>query len=244
MNDFGSETDAARGRKGMASKGPVVKVCGITCLEDALASVELGANALGFNFYPRSSRFITPAKATEILEELPATLTVVGVVVVDPRDDPRLESEPQKPRPEAVSRSRIGSETGPPLSFLPSRIDWIQIHGVRSKADLPAVERELLIAASPGQVSEFPDHKVIIDTSWGTGRLADWTALKNLGREYILSGGLSPENVREALKSLEPWGVDVCSGVEGAPGRKDLHRLARFLDLAWGHYDARRPSAS
>jgi len=218
------------------STAPVIKVCGITCLEDALASLELGANALGFNFYPRSPRFIEPARAVEILRALPESVTAVAVVVVDSGDDPRLVSEDWTGTGDRNPPRRPGSNEEPSFASLPERVDWVQVHGVRSRADLRKIDREVLIATAPEHVSEFVDFRVIIDTSWGTGRLADWKALRGLGRDYILSGGLTPDNVKEALEYLEPYGVDVCSGVEAAPGKKDLARLARFLETVGNHY--------
>jgi phosphoribosylanthranilate isomerase len=221
---------------GTGSAGPVVKVCGITCLEDAVASIELGANALGFNFYPRSPRFIEPARAAEILRSLPGNVTAVAVVVVDSGDDPRLASDSSAGVGDRKSQSTPGTDEDPPYCSLPGRVDWVQVHGARSQADLPKIDREILVATAPEHVSDFGDFRVIIDTSWGTGRLADWEALRGLGRDYILSGGLTPENVKEALEYLEPHGVDVCSGVEAVPGKKDLARLARFLETVRAHY--------
>lgn len=219
-----------------ALTGPVVKVCGITCLEDALASIEFGANVLGFNFYPPSPRYIDPLKASEILQALPESIIAVAVVVVDPSDDPR--SDPKHgggvERLEDLSaRNCQGDQT---LRNLPTRIDWVQVHGVRGKVDLQGIQGEVLVAASPKDASRFRGFRIIIDTSWGTGQLADWEALKSLGREYILSGGLTPENVKEALEYLKPSGVDVCSGVEATPGKKDPARLKRFLEVVREHY--------
>ncbi len=236
MSSLNDNTSPESSRPGTGLAGPVVKVCGITCLEDALASVELGANTLGFNFYPRSPRFIEAARAVEILQELPGNVTAVAVVVVDPSDDPRLGSNHSAGADESEDSGTPGSEEYSPFSYLPGRIDWVQVHGARSQADLQKIDREVLVATSPKHVSEFGDFRIIIDTSWGTGQLADWKALKSLGRDYILSGGLTPENVKDALEYLLPYGVDVCSGVEAAPGKKDLARLTRFLGTVRSHY--------
>ncbi len=236
MGNLNENASPGNSRSGTDSAGPVVKVCGITSLDDALASIELGANTLGFNFYPRSPRFIEPARAVEILQGLPGDVTAVAVVVVDSSEDPRLASEGPAGASHRRSSGAADAEENPPFSYLPEMIEWVQVHGARSQADLQKIDREVLVATSPKQVSDFGDFRVIIDTSWGTGRLADWKALKGLGRDYILSGGLTPENVKEALEYLQPYGVDVCSGVEAAPGKKDLARLARFLEAVRAHY--------
>jgi phosphoribosylanthranilate isomerase len=205
-------------------------------LEDALASIEFGANVLGFNFYPLSPRYIAPVKASEILQELPESIIAVAVVVVDSSDDPRADPKQRGGVERLEDLSAIDRQCDQTLSNLPTRIDWVQVHGVLGKVDLQRIPGEILVATSPKDASRFRDFRIIIDTSWGTGQLADWEALKGLGREYILSGGLTPENVKEALDYLEPYGVDVCSGVEATPGKKDLARLKRFLEVVREHY--------
>jgi phosphoribosylanthranilate isomerase len=217
----------------------VIKVCGITSLKDANLSIDLGANALGFNFYPRSSRFIDFERAEEILNDLPEEVTAVAVVVVDSSNDPRSKDLDSDGREIDVSSKMTIQDPGS-IRSVPERIDWIQIHGVRRKEELPELDKELVIAVSPEESSLFPDFKVIIDTSWGTGRVSDWNVLKGLNRQYILSGGLTPENVGEALVFLNPGGVDVCSGVESAPGEKDQKKLAEFLGTVRTFYGLKK----
>ena len=233
MSSSNQKTSADSNRP---SADHVIKVCGITCLEDALESLELGANALGFNFYPQSPRFIDYVKAAEILQRLPESTAAVAVVVVDSSEDPRSDSQDEETVEKLKDLSAPVLQRDQTFRTLPTRIDWVQIHGVRSKADVQGIEREVLVATSPENASRFGDCRIIIDTSWGTGQLADWEALKRLGRDYILSGGLTPENVKEALEYLNPFGVDVCSGVEASPGKKDPARLARFLEVVREHY--------
>ena len=182
----------------------LVKICGITDLEDALQAVRAGADALGFNFYPRSPRYISPQKARLIIDRLPAGRLLVAVVVVG---------------------------RGYPLPPIPGGFDVIQVHGAASEAELPESDRRIWVALTPAQLGLFPHREIVIDPSWGSGKKADWDELQRLeDRPYILSGGLDADNVSQALDRLRPVGVDVCSGVESAPGRKDHAKVARFIE--------------
>ena len=113
--------------------------------------------------------------------------------------------------------------------------DVIQLHGVDDPCQIPNTEKRVWVATSPSGARRFPGHEVIIDTSWGTGTLADWSALESLNRPFLLSGGLTPQNLGEALERLKPMGVDVCSGVESSPGLKDRDELRAFLKVAREH---------
>jgi phosphoribosylanthranilate isomerase len=189
----------------------MIKVCGITNVEDALQSIEAGANTLGFNFYPKSPRFVEPTLAGRIMERLPDSILNVGVFVIEPPGRPQL------------NRSRFRELVGMGLGA-------VQLHGAGRRREVPDLEIRTIVATTPERASEFPESEIIIDSSWGTGKLADWSMIAALlDRPYILSGGLTPENVREALETLIPAGVDVCSGVEQFPGKKDRARLRRFL---------------
>lgn len=185
----------------------IIKVCGITRRRDALDSVRYGANALGFNFYPPSPRYLEPERAQALAAELPPEILPVAIAV-----------------------SRPGQDSWMRLPF-----DVIQLHGIEGPSQIPNTEKRVWIATSPSGARRFPDHEVIIDTSWGTGTLADWTALESLNRRYLLSGGLTPQNLGEALARLDPLGVDVCSGVERSPGIKDRDKLKTFLKVAKEH---------
>ena len=182
----------------------IIKVCGITRLEDALESIRYGANALGFNFYPSSPRYLCPEVAQTIAEQLPSNILLVAIVVTQPGED-FWEQLPFK---------------------------TVQLHGVKTPTQIPTTKKDLWIATSPSGARLFPHHDVIIDTSWGTGTQADWTKLEGLRRTFILSGGLTPENVAKALDQLNPAGLDVCSGVEKYPGIKDGQKLRKFLTRA------------
>lgn len=227
----------------------LIKICGITRLEDAMVSIEHGANALGFNFYPKSSRYIAPEKANEIIEQLPEDVLKVAVIVHEYRDAgyraPNTEHQTSAPRKSdsrdynSKSEHREPSTENqeptpnhqPPTTPSASRVTLhaIQLHGIDHPEDIPACNLPLIIATSPEDAQRFSDHDIIIDTSWGRGELADWEALKDLDRPYILSGGLAPHNIEEAIDLLNPAGIDVCSGVESEPGIKDHDKLKDFL---------------
>jgi len=197
-----------------------VKICGVTRLEDALAAVRLGADALGFNFWPGSRRFIAPAVAGRIIRQLPPLVTSVGVFVDSSHD-------------EAVAAAAI------------SGVQVIQLHGgeppgfCRSfqlpvlKA-LPVGGPEALDAAEPyaglsGLLLDAPT-----PGHGGSGRPCHWPTARALaGRgPVILAGGLHPGNVAEAIAAVHPYGVDVASGVERSPGVKDHELMARFIGAA------------
>jgi len=183
----------------------IIKVCGITCVEDGLLALDEGANALGFNFWPSSPRYISPEKAAQIIAEVrgcfdqPArAFLTVGVLV--------------------------GSE-----GWEQAPTDVLQFHGFTDPGLLPETGRRTWVAVTPESEARFRSFEILIDGSWGKGQPADWEAVSRLRRPYILAGGLTPENVGAAIERLRPAGVDVCSGVEQSPGRKDPEKLKRFL---------------
>ncbi len=187
----------------------LVKICGITNLDDALSSVRLGATALGFNFYPKSPRYLDPEQVEQMLPKIPEHVLTVAVMVISGEDG--LSA------PSAVVKG------------VPS-IGAFQLHGLHHESEIPPSEKPLFIATSPMGADRFPNHEILIDTSWGRGKAENWKDLRGIARPFILSGGLRPGNVREALELLQPAGVDVCSGVERAPGIKDVGKLKRFME--------------
>ena len=180
----------------------ILKICGITCVEDARWAVKCGANALGFVFYPRSPRFITSSRATQIMDSVPLSCLKVGVFV------------------------------GSPATFPETELDVLQLHGVESEQAIRDYGKRVWIALKPGEIQSFPNYDLLIDSSRGRGIKADWQSLKSVQRPFILSGGLTPDNVGEAIQMLKPIGVDVSSGVEESPGRKDLRKIQLFLHNA------------
>jgi phosphoribosylanthranilate isomerase len=207
---------------------PLIKVCGITSLPDALASVESGANALGFNFYPPSPRSLSLGEAEKIISGLPGGVLTFAVVVHGFSQDAGYSS--------GNIRSKEKNISSTDEYRIPDSIDIIQVHGISEASQVPGSIRPLLIAVSPDTAPEFDQYDIIIDTSWGEGKLADWEKTAGLNRPYILSGGLNPDNIEEALERLGPAGIDVCSGVELVPGEKDYGKLKDFLGKAVAFY--------
>ena len=113
-------------------------------------------------------------------------------------------------------------------------LDAVQFYGLQGPSQIPQTRKQIWVATSPDSIREFPDNRILVDTSWGTGRKEDWEALQHLDRDFILSGGLTPENVQEAVRLLHPEGVDVCSGVENSPGVKDPTKIEQFIKNARG----------
>ncbi len=197
-----------------------VKICGVTRLEDALLAVRLGADALGFNFWPRSKRFIAPAAAREIVRRLPPLVTTVGVFV-----DPTQNEVVRAVATSGVQVAQLHGDEPPSLcAALPLPV--LKAIRVRDAASLEALAAYdgaaglLLDSASPGY--------------GGSGATFDWTlaAAAAAARPVILAGGLGPDNVAEAVRAVRPWAVDVASGVEAAPGLKDAERMRRFIEAA------------
>lgn len=200
-----------------------VKICGITNLADALATASAGADALGFNFYSRSARFITPPAARRIIEELPAGVLCVGVFV-------------NEGGPEDVRRAALEANVGA-----------IQLHGDESPEYCRALDDCFVIKAlrvgadfRPESVLEYQADAILLDAfdgreRGGTGRVFDWRLARRtreLGPKLFLAGGLTVENVAAAIAAVRPYGVDACSGLERAPGQKDAGRVRAFIEAA------------
>ena len=200
-----------------------IKICGITSWEDAMKASRFGADALGFNFADdakRTQRYIEPDAAREIVDSLPPFITTVAVTVNAPS--------------EAIEEY---------LSFL----DCVQLHGeeppeVAGKLGRRAIkairlrtEDDLESIKSYHGISAILIDAFVEDTRGGTGKTCDWdlaTRAVSLDVPIILAGGLTPENVGEAIQRVRPYGVDVASGVESKPGKKDHERLRAFIDRA------------
>ena len=196
-----------------------VKVCGITSREDALAACDAGADALGFNFAEaakRRNRYVDPDAARAIISELPPFVTTVAVCVNAP-----LETVRQY------------------LDF----VDFVQLHGDESPEFCAALGGRVIKAFrvgpefDPSQMAAYNAAAYLLDAyvpgePGGTGQTFDWnTAVraKALGRHIVLAGGLTPENVAEAVGAVRPYAVDVAGGVESAPGKKDYELIRRFI---------------
>jgi phosphoribosylanthranilate isomerase len=196
----------------------LIKICGITRLDDALAAVEGGATALGFNFYAKSKRYITPAAAAEIVAGLPSRLRVVGVFVNE--------------APGNITK--IAAAVG---------LDTAQLHGEETPDQLPegiAVWKAFRVDArfSLDRFEPFPQAEAFVLDGpagaeyGGSGKAFDWRIAAASTRNVILAGGLDTSNVGEAIALARPWGVDACSKLESAPGRKDYRKMMEFLKAA------------
>ena len=197
-----------------------VKVCGITSYEDAAMALACGVDALGFNFYRPSPRYIDPAEVRAIIRRLPPLATTVGVFVnVEPPADVA-----EMARAAGVGVLQLhGDETA---EYCRCLADWTLIKALRIGDE--GIDAEL---------QAYPVQAFLLDSRHdnlfgGTGKTFDWSFCHAVGsvRPVILSGGLGPANVAEAIRCVKPYGVDVCSGVESAPGRKDSGKLKAFMD--------------
>lgn len=201
----------------------LVKICGITNLDDALSAVDAGADALGFNFYPPSPRYIKPTAARQIVDALPERILTVGVFVNEDSPD---------------SVESIATEAG---------VKALQLHGDESPQFCAALCDRYIIKVltirddfDPRQALAYDVPAFMVDTfdrkaRGGTGRTANWPAarsLKNIVPKLFLAGGLSPENVALAISSVDPYAVDACSALEIRLGKKDPERVRAFVRAA------------
>ncbi len=198
-----------------------IKICGITNLGDAQAAVEAGADALGFMFYEGSPRFVTFAQAAEMIHALPPFIAKVGVFVNSPAEFIQ----------QAIDQCGL---------------DTLQLHGDESPEFCSQFNLKVLKAFrlhnedSLRPLAAYATSAWLLDTYFpgqagGTGASFDWrlaVAAKMLGRPIVLAGGLNPDNVAQAIREVQPYGVDVSSGVETAPGRKDRQKLRDFVAAA------------
>ncbi len=194
-----------------------IKICGITNLEDALLSIDAGADMIGFVFAP-SPRQLTAQKAAKIIAGLPPGIIKVGVFVDSPL-------------------------AGVTTTLADCGLDMAQLHGSESPDFCRGVGPDRTIkafrvrdAAVLQEMKSYRVHAFLLDAyhpakAGGTGRTFDWDIARN-ARKYgkiILSGGLNPENVAEAIRTAQPWAVDVSSGVEARPGKKDPEKVTAFI---------------
>ena len=197
---------------------PLVKVCGICRVEDAEYAIGLGASAIGFIFWPGSPRYIDPVRARAIASALPPHVVVVGVFV----------DQPVQHVAEVARLVPLGA---------------VQLHGAEPIEDFAALTQPLIKAVpvtdrfDAWAINGLPsDVTVLLDAHdpirrGGTGQTIDWTIAAAVAarRRTILSGGLNAANVRDAITRVQPHMIDVSSGVESAPGRKDADKLREFF---------------
>ncbi len=197
----------------------LVKVCGVTTEEDACAAAESGASAIGFNFYPRSPRFLSTERAPQIAAVLPPEILRVGVFV-----------------------HPIAEEIYARIHDVP--LDVIQIHGEVPALDPSKLAQAKLWRAIPvnanfraDQLAAMIDAEAFLFDSptvgfGGSGKTFDWFRVQGITRRILIAGGLDGSNVAAAISASKPWGVDACSRIESEPGRKDLKKMREFVRAA------------
>jgi len=207
-----------------------IKICGVTTPEDARFAAECGADAVGLNFYPHSPRFLDPQKAAAVVRALPPFTAPVGVFVGMPLRQVCAVAFQLGLRGVQTYDDRPPGDDPFPFAHVPA-------FRVKDAAGLDHVRRFVETATALGRKPAA----VLIDSyvegqMGGTGHRAPWELLVGFdpGVPVVLAGGMTPENVAEAVALVRPWGVDVASGVESAPGVKDQEKVARFVKNARG----------
>lgn len=200
-----------------------VKVCGITTPDDGVMAAKAGATAIGLVFWPGSPRFVDRAMARRIVDALPCFVLRVGVFV-----DQSLDM-----------MTRTSEDVG---------LDVIQLHGSEPPEMVACLPRRVLKAVRVGddsileEIRQYESAGILLDTKdeqrpGGTGKTFDWRSAQQVRARVpflVLAGGLTPENVSAAIKSVGPDAVDVSSGVESTPGRKDAGKLEAFVEAVRG----------
>ena len=200
-----------------------IKICGITNVHDALAAVAAGADALGFNFYKPSPRYVTPQTAREIVAKLPVSVLTVGVFVNE----------------ESQSVRNIANE---------ANVAALQLHGDESPEYCRELGTDCYVIKTFAVANDFDVQRIqryrveaiMLDTKHdslrgGTGRVFDWSVAKEVNDfvpKLFLAGGLSPENIEEAVATVRPYAIDACSALEDEPGRKNHERMRAFVEIA------------
>lgn len=211
----------------------VVKICGITNPADARAAVDAGADLLGFIFYPPSPRYVTPEQAREILDglgEQRRTIRAVGVFVNEP-----LETVQDVMERAGLDLAQLhGKETPEMVQEMGTRaFKSIQANDLDTAHALMAHYRGAVNGNRPALIVDAPPAKL----PGGNGMLADWSVASAIAREFpiLLAGGLTVDNVQEAITRVSPYGVDVSSGVERTPGLKDHDKVREFIGRVRGN---------
>jgi phosphoribosylanthranilate isomerase len=197
-----------------------VKICGITNAADALAAVEAGANLLGFNFYEKSARYLTESAAAKIRAQLPGNVESVGIFVNASAADIAALCNSLKLHAAQVH----GDEPPEAVAELARSVPVIKAFRVEPEFSLKTLDEY-------GDAFAFLFDAAITGQYGGTGRTTDWDVARRAAKDHriILAGGLKVENVAAAVRIVRPYGIDVASGVESKPGKKDHGRLREFI---------------
>ncbi|MFN2623996.1 MAG: N-(5'-phosphoribosyl)anthranilate isomerase [Chthoniobacterales bacterium] len=201
-----------------------MKICGLTTPQDAAAAIDFGADALGFNFFPGSKRYV--GKSVDWIRDLPRTAENIAILV-----DPSWHEAKRVAAIPGISRLQLHGDEKPEFC------ERLKDEGIRFEKALPVTGPNSLI-----DVPDFFTSRVLLDSSGagefgGSGRTFPWELARrfieaNPELQVILAGGLTPENIAEAVKIVRPFGVDVTTGVEASAGRKDHHLIRAFITAA------------
>jgi len=202
-----------------------VKICGLTNYDDASAAIDMGADLLGFNFYPKSPRFITPEKAAQIINKLAGFMDIAGVFVYEAGND---ENEYFGKINETIDKCQL---------------NWVQLHGDESPQfcrlflSLNVRTMKALRVKNQNDIQraeEYFTDAILLDAFHpekygGTGLTFDWNIVGHIEKRIFLAGGINPDNAAEAVK-LGVYGIDVCSGIEAEPGKKDHKKMKKLFE--------------
>ena len=196
----------------------IIKICGIKNLNDALAVMDAGADMIGFNFHPKSPRYIDMGRCRDIMSVMRryGRITYVGVFVNSSVEEIRATMETC-----GLSLAQLhGDET-------PEMLHELEGKAFKAFRGIP----QYITAFVKQDAPSFLIDASVKDVYGGSGVIADWDGAAELAKEYplLLAGGLTPENVAEAVRQVKPWGVDVASGVESVPGEKDAAKMSAFV---------------
>jgi phosphoribosylanthranilate isomerase len=195
-----------------------VKICGITNYDDAMAAADLGADILGFNFYPKSPRYIPPKDAVKIIDRLPAFVDVAGVFVNAPFKQIRQIMEDCE-----LSWVQLHGDEDPKFcqQFQALNVKIIKAIRVKSRADIDTAE---IFSTDAVLLDAFDPKKY-----GGTGLSFDWNIVGHIATRVFLAGGINPDNAVKAIQ-LGVYGIDICSGIESAPGKKDHKKMKKLFE--------------
>lgn len=190
----------------------MVKICGITNRDDAIAAVDAGASAIGFNFYRYSPRYISHTGAAMIAEKIPANVWKVGIFVDE--------------NPDTIARAVVDAG-----------LDIVQLYGAAEALGVRVWRACSISDPLDPYLSDESVEALLVDTPseelyGGTGETFDWSRAKGIPKKIVIAGGLRADNVRQAIEQAQPWGVDACSAIEKSPGLKDHEKMKEFVKAA------------
>ena len=195
-----------------------VKICGVTNYQDASAAVDMGADLLGFNFYPESPRFVSPEKATEIINRLPGFIDIAGVFV-----NASFEQIQKTINQCQLNWVQLHGDESPQFcqSFLSLNVRTMKALRVKDQTDIERAD-------------DFFTDAILLDAFnpekyGGTGIVFDWNIIGHIGKRVFLAGGINPDNAADAVE-LGVYGIDVCSGIEAEPGKKDHKKMKELFE--------------